>query len=166
MVVVSRDPGHIVVRELPSDTSTVEQLITWQIDEYAPSFPSFDHADWTEFYDNWAKRGNDPLPIVLAGYDDGEFFGSVAVVERDDLTGVDHWTPWIAAMIVRPDMRGRGRGLHLLDAALQRCREMGLSKIHLWTENRSAWYLQLGWTVEAEMTFRGVPITVMSHVID
>ena len=163
---MSRDPGNIVVRELPLDADTVGRLIEWQVEEYAPSLPSFDHDDWTEFYDNWAMRGDAVLPIVLAGYDDGEFFGSVAIVERDDLEGVDHWTPWIAAMIVRPDLRGRGRGLHLLEAALERCRQLGIAKIHLWTENRSAWYLRLGWSIEEQMTFRGVPITVMSRVVD
>lgn len=162
MATVSRIPGRITVRDLPLDGVIVEQLIAWQVEEYAPSFPSFDRADWTEFYGNWTHRTDATLPVVLGGYDDGEFFGSVAIVERDDLTGVDHWTPWIAAMIVRPDLRGRGRGLHLLEAALQRCREMRLAKVYLWTENRSAWYLRLGWRIEEHMTFRGVPITVMS----
>lgn len=159
---MSRLSGPIEIRELPHDRVLTEELITWQIDFYAPSFPSFDHADWTSFYGDWFDDNRGRLPVVLAGFDEGEFFGSVAIVERDDLTDADQYTPWIAALIVRADRRGQGRGLHLLRAALDRCRSMGIPKVYLWTEDRSAWYLGLGWAIEEERTFGGIPITVMS----
>jgi N-acetylglutamate synthase-like GNAT family acetyltransferase len=90
----------------------------------------------------------------------------VAIVADDDLPDAAQWTPWIASMIVRPDFRGQGRGQHLLDAALQRGRDIGITKIHLWTEHREAWYSRLGWAIEEEREFRGVPITVMSFELN
>lgn len=152
-----------MVKELPNDPGLIEQLVAWQVDEYVTTIPSYDRDSWVTFYREWIDRGADQsLPLVLAGFDDGEFFGSVAIVADDDLPDAAQWTPWIASMIVRPDSRGQGRGEHLLDAALQHCRDIGIAKIHLWTEHRQAWYLRLGWVIEEEREFRDVPITVMS----
>ena len=163
MGTVSQNPGRIVVEELPNDSALIERLVEWQVEEYATTIPSYDRASWQAFYREWTERpAGASLPVVFAGFEDGEFFGSVAIVADDDLPNAGHWTPWIASMIVRSDARGRGRGQHLLDAALRRCRELGIAKIHLWTEHRQAWYSRLGWTVEDEREFRGVPITVMS----
>ena len=160
---MSRDPENIVVEELANDAALIDRLVEWQVQEYAATIPSYDRASWQAFYREWTERPEGAsLPVVLAGFDDGDFFGSVAVVVDDDLPDAGHRTPWIASMIVRSDLRGRGRGLHLLDAALARCRQLGVTKVHLWTEHRSAWYLRLGWRIEEHTTFRGVPITVMS----
>jgi GNAT superfamily N-acetyltransferase len=159
---VSEFPQRIVIRDLGDDSQVVDQLVAWQVAEYATTIPSFDHDAWSVFYRDWTTKADADLPVVLAGYDDGVLFGTVAVVERDDLDDVDHWTPWIASMVVRPDLRGEGRGLLLLEAALDRCRQLGVRKVYLWTEHRQAWYSRLGWSIEEEREFRGVPITVMS----
>ena len=123
------DAGPFLIDDLPIDRHLIEQIIEWQLAHYADAFPSFDRTDWTSFYASWVHHGTDALPIVLGAYEGDECVGTVAIVAHDDLD--DDRTPWIAAMIVHPDKRGRSIGTALLAGALNRCRDEGIHRIHL-----------------------------------
>lgn len=155
--------GSLIVGDFPFDGVLIEHVIEWQIAHYAEAFPSFDHADWTEFYSAWVNRGAEAMPVVLAAFDGDACVGTVAIVEHDDLD--DERTPWIAAMIVDPAKRGRGIGTQLLAAALLRCKNEGIRRVHLWTHDQADWYHRSGWTSEETRVFRGVEITVFSRVV-
>ena len=152
--------GEVEVRHLPADRKIIEQIIEWQVDHYCAVFPSFDHDDWTDFYGPHMRGQDGPLPVVLGAFEDGRCIGTVAIVDRDDLDAVDHYTPWIAAMIVDPTRRGSRVGTALLDAALGHCRCLFFTRVHLWTHDQHDWYLRLGWTKVEDVEFRGVPITI------
>jgi len=153
---------EVEVRYLPADRLLVERIIEWQVDHYRPWFPSFDHDDWLDFYGPHMRGQDGPLPVVLGAFDAGEFVGTVAIVERDDLDDVDHFTPWIAAMIVDPVRRGTGIGKELLAAALGRCRDLYFGRVYLWTHDMGDWYRRLGWIETEHRSFRDVPITIFS----
>ena len=154
--------GEVEVRYLPADRMLVERLIEWQVDHYRDSFPSFDHDDWIDFYGPHMRGQDGPLPVVLGAFHDGECVGTVSIVDRDDLDDVDHYTPWVAAMIVDPDRRGQGIGRALLAAALGRCRDLFFGRVYLWTHDQFDWYRRLGWREVETRSFRGVPITIFS----
>ena len=154
--------GEVEVRYLPADRMLVERLIEWQVDHYRDSFPSFDHDDWIDFYGPHMRGQDGPLPVVLGAFHDGECVGTVSIVDRDDLDDVDHYTPWVAAMIVNPDRRGQGIGRALLAAALGRCRDLFFGRVYLWTHDQFDWYRRLGWREVETKLFRGVPITIFS----
>jgi len=154
--------GEVEVRYLPADRMLVERLIEWQVDHYRDSFPSFDHDDWIDFYGPHMRGQDGPLPVVLGAFHDGECVGTVSIVDRDDLDDVDHYTPWVAAMIVDPDRRGQGIGRALLAAALGRCRDLFFGRVYLWTHDQFDWYRRLGWQEVETRSFRGVPITIFS----
>lgn len=154
--------GEVEVRYLPADRMLVERLIEWQVDHYRDSFPSFDHDDWIDFYGPHMRGQDGPLPVVLGAFHDGECVGTVSIVDRDDLDDVDHYTPWVAAMIVDPNRRGQGIGRALLAAALGRCRDLFFGRVYLWTHDQFDWYRRLGWREVETRSFRGVPITIFS----
>jgi len=154
--------GEVEVRYLPADRLLVEHIIDWQVDHYRHSFPSFDHDDWLNFYGPHMRGQDGRLPVVLGAFEAGECIGTVAIVERDDLDDVDHYTPWVAAMIVAPPHRGRGIGTELLEAALGRCRDLYFGRVYLWTHDMEDWYQRLGWAKVETRTFRDVPITIFS----
>lgn len=158
---MSPDTGPLSIRELGVDRHRLARIIDWQIGHYSEAFPSFDHDDWTEFYGAWVHRTIGALPLMFEAVIDGKIVGTVAIVERDDLD--DDRSPWIAAMIVDPEARGRGIGSALLATALRRCSECGFDRVFLWTHDQADWYQRIGWTVAENRTFRGVPITIFSH---
>ncbi len=157
--------GEVEVIELPVDPSTITRITGWQIEHYAAEFPSFDHADWSAFYAPWVERDEVRLPIMLAATSNGEIVGAVAIVDRDDLEDVDEYSPWIAALIVDPELRGHGTGSLLLSAALERCRREGIDRVYLWTHDQADWYRRLGWTEERRCDFRSVDITIFSRCL-
>lgn len=150
---------------LRSDPQIVDRFVSWQMQHYVDSFPSYTHDEWARFYNGHLVRNDNPLPHVLVGYDGDEVVGTIAVTERDDLVDADHFTPWIAGAIISPTKRGRGRGAHLIAAAENHARGIGVQRLYLWTHDRSAWYLRLGWAIEEHREFRGVGITIMSKTL-
>lgn len=154
--------GEVEVRYLPADRLLVERIIGWQVEHYRSSFPSFDHDDWIDFYGPHMRGQDGPLPVVLGAFEAGECIGTIAIVERDDLDDVDHYTPWLAAMIVDPRCRGRGIGSALLEAALGRCRDLYYGRVYLWTHDMQDWYRRQGWAEAEQRTFRAVPISIFS----
>lgn len=150
---------------LASDPSLVGRFVKWQMEHYANSFPSYTHDEWDEFYNDPLVRGDVVLPEVLVGFDGVDVVGTVAITKSDDLTHADHFTPWIAGVIVAPTKRGRGRGAHLIAAAERYAHDVGVQRLYLWTHDRSSWYLRLGWVVEEHREFRGVAITIMSKAL-
>ena len=153
----------MVISELPVDRLVVERIIGWQIEHYREVFPSFDHADWTEFYRPHILGEPGERSTVLAAFRNDQLVGAVSVVERDDLDDCDQFTPWIAAMIVDPNLRGRGIGSVLLESALEFCRRALVPRVFLWTHDMSEWYQRIGWTEEETRNFRGVRITILSR---
>jgi len=62
--------------------------------------------------------------------------------ERPDLT------PWLAAVFVIPEMRGRGHAYRLLEAFDGACRAAGVETAWLYTSSAEGLYLKAGWRVE------------------
>jgi GNAT superfamily N-acetyltransferase len=150
---------------LATEPSLFDHFVAWQVEHYADSFPSYTRDEWVEFYNDPLQRGEALLPHVLVGFDGSDIAGTVAITQSDDLVDADHFTPWIAGAIVAPSKRGRGRGAYLIAAAEAHARNAGVERLYLWTHDRSAWYLRLGWAVEEHREFRGVGITIMSKAL-
>ena len=150
---------------LADDPSLVDHFVAWQMEHYADSFPSYTRDEWVEFYNDPLRRGEAFLPHVLVGFAGSEVVGTVAITQSDDLVDADQFTPWIAGAIVAPSKRGRGRGAYLIAAAEEYAHDIGVTRLYLWTHDRSAWYLRLGWAVEEQREFRGVGITIMSKAL-
>ena len=100
------------------------------------------------------------LTLTSRAFRNDQLVGVVSVVERDDLDDCDHFTPWIAAMIVDPNLRGRGIGSVLLESALEFCHRARVPRVFLWTHDMSEWYRRIGWAEEETRNFRGVRITI------
>ena len=64
-----------------------------------------------------------------------------------DLAERPQLTPWVAAVWVEPQARGRGVGAALVNRATQDCFALGISRAYLCAQPRlSRFYEGLGWT--------------------
>lgn len=64
------------------------------------------------------------IPLSLIALVDGELAECVNLIENDD-TQRAHLRPWLAAMVVRADLRGQGIGSALIKALLDEVRALG-----------------------------------------
>jgi predicted N-acetyltransferase YhbS len=82
------------------------------------------------------------MPLSLIALVDGELAGTVNLIENDDENRV-HLRPWLAAMVVRADLRGQGIGTALVKALLADARLMSIPTVYFGTDG-PGFYERLG----------------------
>jgi N-acetylglutamate synthase-like GNAT family acetyltransferase len=88
-----------------------------------------------------------PIPFALVAHDGDTFLGTASVI-ASDLAERSQLTPWVAAVWVEPQARGRGVGAALVNRATQDCFALGVSRAYLCARPRlSGFYEPLGWTI-------------------
>ncbi len=89
------------------------------------------------------------IPLSLVALVDGQLAGTVNLIENDDARRA-HLRPWLAAMVVRADLRGRGVGTALVTALLAEARAMEIPSVFLGTDG-PGFYARLGATVREQV---------------
>ncbi len=74
------------------------------------------------------------IPLSLVAVERGMLRGTVNLIHSDD-EARPHLSPWLAALVVVPQARGRGIGTALVNALLGQARAMGVSRLFLGTDN-------------------------------
>lgn len=95
-------------------------------------------------YDDCISHAGAPLPewYVLA---EGErFVGCAGLIANDFISRQDLW-PWLCALYVEPDMRGRGLGARLIERARADARVAGFARLYLCTDH-VGYYEKYGFT--------------------
>ena len=82
------------------------------------------------------------MPLSLIALVDGELAGCVNLIENDDEKRA-HLRPWLAAMVVRADLRGQGIGTALVRALLDDARAMRIPTLYFGTDG-PGFYQRLG----------------------
>lgn len=86
--------------------------------------------------------GPQQMPLSLIALVDGQLAGTINLIENDDENRA-HLRPWLAAMVVRADLRGRGIGSALVKALLVDARLMGIPTVYFGTDG-PGFYERLG----------------------
>lgn len=73
------------------------------------------------------------IPLCLIAFQDEQLVGTVNLIENDDAARA-HLRPWLAAMVVRADQRGRGIGTQLVNALLAQARQMQIPALYFGTD--------------------------------
>jgi len=88
-----------------------------------------------------------PIPFALVAHDGDTFLGTASVI-ASDLAERPQLTPWVAAVWVEPQARGRGIGAALVNRATRNCFALGIGRAYLCARPRlSRFYEGLGWTI-------------------
>ena len=87
----------------------------------------------------------EPIPFALVAHRGPEFLGTSSVIKAD-LPERPQLTPWVAAVWVEPQARGRGVGAALVDRAALDCFALGVERAYLCARReRAEFYQKLGW---------------------
>lgn len=104
---------------------------------------------------------DDDLPVTFVAVEGDAPVGTVSLVPHD-LKIRMNLTPWISAVFVKPEARGRGIGSALVEFAESEARRRDVSTLYLFTPNKQRMYARLGWTTIEEVEYRGEQVTVMT----
>ncbi len=97
--------------------------------EWLVSFDLLDPAD-LPYIDAPRENILDPGGCIVVALLNGRVVGTCAVIP------VDHHTVELAKLAVEPGLRGHGLGRRLTEAAIERARKMGATRIELVSNNR------------------------------
>ena len=151
---------NIAVDYLANHPELVEQLARLSWTEWQPIYQERQQT-FEDAIKNYRERTNtDCLPLTLVALHEDELVGTVSLKYHDlDIRpGLD---PWLGALLVLPNWRGRGIATMLMRRAADVAFQLNLPELFLWTSSAERLYLKLGWQVVERTAYCGKQIVVM-----
>lgn len=101
------------------------------------------------------------IPKSFAVLNESENLLGTFALEVEDLSTRPDLSPWLGSVVVAAPHRGKGVGAFIVREAERMAKNLGYSKLYLYTPDQEAWYAKQGWMV-LEHSFSGeYPISVM-----
>jgi predicted N-acetyltransferase YhbS len=148
----------IQIEYLADHLDAVPMLARWHHDEWATRTPEVTIAEREERIRGRANGRQVPTGFVAVAAD---HVVGMACLIACDLESHAHLTPWLAAVLVEPNHRGRGVGSALCRRVAEEARALGFARAYLLTLDKQALYRGLGWSDLEEAHWRGYPVTIM-----
>lgn len=104
--------------------------------------------------------GREGIPSIFIATSGNLLLGSAALVLRDMKTRPE-LSPWLAAVYVKEEFRGRGIATALISRCETEAVRAGASTWYLFTEFASKLYSKLGWVSMESCDYGGVMVHVM-----
>ncbi|MFM7819704.1 MAG: GNAT family N-acetyltransferase [Actinomycetota bacterium] len=133
----------------------------WSYRAWQHEFPSDTVQTYLDQYAFAASKPERLIEVFAAISDGDDLLGVATLVDDDELPDAPEPGPWLAAVFVRPEARKAKIGSSLVNAAVERARELGYPTIYLYTEHAQNWYLEKGWQKVRDTVFLGQHHTVM-----
>ncbi len=95
----------------------------------------------------------DRIPLTMLALAEGQPVGTASIFMHDMDIRMD-LTPWLAAVYVMPEFRGRGIGSQLVRAVEAAAIGLQLERLYLFTPDQEAFYARLGWSVLETIEYR------------
>jgi len=133
-----------------------DEPLSWSLKLWGEGKSEFSAQDWHDFYqraksanyESWDHNGTDQELLFMAISEiDGksQVVASIALCDFDDLEEFRRYRPWIAAFIVREDLRGKGVGERVLKLVEAKAIDYGIKLVYLWTEGEREFYAKRGY---------------------
>jgi predicted N-acetyltransferase YhbS len=150
---------HIAIELLADHLEHIETLARWHGEEDG-------RAGDRESLEFWRRQlraecGRDRIPLAFVAIDGKEPVGHVSLVEHN-MTSHPELSPWLAGTLVQPTRRGGGIGTALVEHAVSRAAELGVTTLYLYTESARDLYERLGWRHVWDEVYEAEPVAVLS----
>ena len=137
--------------DLPDAAAVLE---TWFLAEWEPYYGAHGPGDAAADIAECARHEGLPLALVAVG-DDGRPIGTAAL-KADSAGSESGHGPWLAAMVVAPEHRGRGVGTALVAAIEDEARRQGHAALYTSTDTLVGLLQRRGWrAIGSTETLRG-----------
>ena len=148
--------SQIRLQPISKASHFAEEPLAWSLKLWGEGKEEFTAQDWRDFYANAAKDNyeswdfegiNQELLYLAIRSSNGndEVVAAIALCDFDDFEELRDLKPWIAAFIVREDLRGSGIGTEVLRLIEIQAIAFGIKIIHLWTEGQATFYSNRGY---------------------
>ncbi|QQX80320.1 GNAT family N-acetyltransferase [Shewanella sp. KX20019] len=101
------------------------------------------------------------LPLIILAQTEGKLMGAAQLRfhEMDIYPNREHW---LGGVYVAPAFRGVGVGKALVEAVIEKAKQLGVISINLQTEDMSGGlYSSLGWQPVEQVNYHGIDVLVM-----
>lgn len=123
--------------------------------DLVPLLARWHHAEWGALMAPWslaeaqaeleAHAATGGCPTTLVALDTaGAALGSVSLL-LEDAPALRDYSPWLASLYVRADVRQLGIGAALVQALCAHAAGLGIETLYLFTPADGRWYQRLGW---------------------
>jgi predicted N-acetyltransferase YhbS len=152
-----------IVPDLRIDPLSVHRdLIVVTVDWQMAQFDAGGDRDaWLRARTEEALRSGG-VPCAWVALLDGTPAGSVSLIAGNMDTRPE-LTPWLAALFVLPQYRGRGLGAALTRRCEAEARSAGFERLFLYTSHARDYYQRLGWVPMVDESYAGERVTVMTR---
>jgi N-acetylglutamate synthase-like GNAT family acetyltransferase len=107
-----------------------------------------------------AHMNRDQLPIAWVAHANGQLLGTAAL-RVHDLEGREDLTPWLGGVFVGSHFRRQCTGTALCATVENEAPSREISTLYLFSLDKQAWYLRLGWTVLGPCVWHERPREIM-----
>jgi GNAT superfamily N-acetyltransferase len=139
----------------PEHVSTVAQ---WVMDEWGHEFPGTTLESLEEKFRGHLNRN--AIPLTLLAMDGDRPLGTASLVFHDMKDRQD-LSPWLAAVYVLPEQRGRGIGAKLVKSVELLAANLEVEKLYLFTPDQESFYIRMSWSVLERTTYREKDVVIM-----
>mgnify|MGYP001247352180 CR=1 FL=1 len=152
------------------------QPLSWSLKMWGEGKSEFSAQDWHDFYqrakssdyESWDNNGTDQELLFMAIKEvngKSEVVASIALCDFDDLEEFRRYKPWVAAFIVREDLRGQGIGEKVLKLVERKAINYGIKALYLWTEGERNFYAKRGYQYLETLAKPGRNIDLMHKIL-
>jgi GNAT superfamily N-acetyltransferase len=127
-------------------------------DQWHHLYPTSPYPEWEiRLRKNVHRQG---LGTTLVGVLEGKPVAS-ACLKQNDMTIRNELGPWLSAVWVQPEYRGRGFGTELVMAIEALARTSNIDRLYLWTPDRDRFYARLNWQYHEKIVYNGMLVHIM-----
>jgi len=152
------------VEPLATNPKFIPTIARWYVEEWGDT--EYVQSKEKEINKLKAYLNERGVPIVLTAIMDEEVVGVVQLKEYE-MEIYPNFQYWLGGVYVSKIYRGKGIAKSLVMSAIQKAKELGISKLFLQTEYLSGgMYAELGWSKIEEVYYSKVDVAVMELALN
>lgn len=154
--------GEVKIEQLAAHPEALSELRRWFETEWASYYAASGPGDAEQDLRAFAHRGS--LPVGIVALQDGLLCG-VAALKADSIASHSHLSPWAAAGLVKPSMRGKGIGARLVGGLEEEARSLGFARIYCGTSTAGSLLERCGWELAERIIHEGEDLGLYSKAL-